>query len=426
MKLPRRKFLHLAAGAAALPAVSRVARAQAYPTRPVRIVVGFAAGGSTDIAARIIGQWLSEQFGQSFVIENRPRAGANLAAEAVVRSAADGHTLLLIGASDTINATLYQKLSFNFLRDIAPVAGLTRQPQVLLANPTLPARTFPELTAHAKANPGKITIVSAGNGSTAHLAGELLKLMAGIDLVHVPYRGAGPALTDLLAGHVQVSFAGIAGSIEYAKTGKLRTLAVTTLTRSQALPDVPAVSEFVPGYEAVSLFGIGAPKDTQPAIIDKLNNAINAALADPKIEARFADLGGTTLALSAAAFGRLLSEETEKWARSCRHQAGVSRDLFHKCRSANDQPRLSGDQDETSPSQILAFGRGRCGVSDYVADCAGTSLSVAAGAHHRAVSAGWRGGYIGALSAAFLPGSANRRARLPQGLRCFFKVNSIY
>jgi tripartite-type tricarboxylate transporter receptor subunit TctC len=318
MKLPRRKFLHLAAGAAALPAASRLARAQAYPTRPVRIIVGFSPGGSTDIAARVVGQWLSERLGQSFVIENRPGAGANLAAETVVRASPDGYTLLLVSSSDTINATLYPKLNFVFLRDIVPVASMTRQPQVLLANPSLPAKTFRELIAYAKANPGKVNIASAGNGSISHLAGELLKMMAAVDLIHVPYRGAGPALTDLLAGHVQVSFAGMAGSIEYLRTGKLRGLAVTTTMRSQALPDIPTASEFVSGYEAISLFGIGAPKSTLVEIVDKLNKEINAALADPKIKARFADLGGTVLAGSPAEFERLLAAETEKWGKVIR------------------------------------------------------------------------------------------------------------
>ena len=318
MKLPRRRFLHLAAGAAALPALSRMARAQAYPARPVRMMVGFAPGGSSDIAARVIGQWLSERLGQTFVIENRPGAGANIAAEAVVRAAPDGYTLLLISSSDTINATLYPKVSFNFVRDIAPVASLTRQPQVLMANPSFPATTFNELIAYAKANPGKVNIASAGNGAISHLSGELLKMMTGVDLVHVPYRGAGPALTDLLAGHVQISFAGMAGSIEYLRTGKLRGLAVTTTTRAEALPDIPAVAEFVPGYEAISLFGIGAPKNTPAEIVDKLNREINAALADPKIAQRVADLGGSVLAGSAADFGKLIADETEKWGKVIR------------------------------------------------------------------------------------------------------------
>jgi tripartite-type tricarboxylate transporter receptor subunit TctC len=267
---------------------------------------------------RVIGQWLSERLGQTFVIENRPGAGANIAAEAVVRAAPDGYTLLLISSSDTINATLYPKLSFNFVRDIAPVASLTRQPQVLLANPSFPAKTFSELIAYAKANPGKVNIASAGNGAISHLSGELLKMMTGIDLVHVPYRGAGPALTDLLAGHVQLAFAGMAGSIEYLRTAKLRGLAVTTTTRAEALPDISAVAEFVPGYEAISLFGIGAPKNTAAEIVDKLNTEINTALADPKIAQRVADLGGTTLAGSSADFGKLIANETEKWGKVIR------------------------------------------------------------------------------------------------------------
>ena len=317
-RLDRRRVLHLALGAAALPAVSRIAHAQAYPARPVRIVVGFTAGGSTDIGARLIGQWLQERLGQPFVIENRPGAGTNIATESVVRAPPDGYTLLMIGPSSAVNATLYDKLNFVFLRDIAPVASLIRQPQVLLANPSLPARTVPELIAYAKANPGKITMASAGIGSIGHLVGELFKMMAGVDLVHVPYRGAGPALTDLLGGQVLISFAGIAGSIEYVRTGKLRALAVTTATRSEALPDVPTVGEFVPGYEAGDWLGIGAPKNTPAEIVDRLNREINAALADPKIKARFADLGGTPLALTPADFGKLLADETEKWGKVIR------------------------------------------------------------------------------------------------------------
>jgi tripartite-type tricarboxylate transporter receptor subunit TctC len=316
--LGRRKFLHLAASAAALAAVSRVARAQAYPTRPVRIVVGFAAGGSTDIGARVIGQWLQERLGQPFVIENRPGAGTNIATETVVRAPADGYTLLMIDVSPAINATLYDKLGFVFLRDIAPVASLIRQPQIMLANPSVMTKTVPELIAYAKANPGKITMASAGVGSAGHLVGELFKMMAGVDFVHVPYRGAGPALADLLGGQVMISFAGIAGSIEYIRSGKLRALAVTTATRSEALPDVPTVSEFVPGFEAGDWLGVGAPKHTPAAIVDQLNGEIATALADPKIRARFADLGGTPLALTPAAFGKLLADETEKWAKVIR------------------------------------------------------------------------------------------------------------
>ena len=318
MKLPRRRFLQLAAGAAALPAALRMANAQSYPTRPVRIVVGFTAGGSTDIGARLIGQWLQERLGQSFVIENRPGAGTNIATESVVRALPDGYTLLMIGPSSAVNATLYDKLSFVFLRDIAPVACLIRQPQVLLANPSLSAKTVPELIAYAKANPGNITMASAGIGSTGHLVGEFFKMTAGVDLVHVPYRGAGPALTDLLGGQVLVSFAGIAGSIEYVRTGKLRALAVTTAMRSEALPDIPTVSEFLPGFEAGDWLGVGAPKNTPAEIIDRLNKEITAGVGDPKIAARFADLGGTPLPLTPAAFGKLLADETAKWAKVIR------------------------------------------------------------------------------------------------------------
>src|SRR6516164_6366948 len=317
MKLARRKFLHLATAAAALPAAARLARAQAYPTRPVRIVVGFAAGGSTDIGARVIGQWLHERLGQPFVIENRPGAGTNVATESVVRSPPDGYTLLMVGPSSAVNATLYDKLNFVFLRDIAPVASLIRQPQIMLANPSVTAQTVPELIAYAKANPGKIT-ASAGVGSAGHLVGELFKLMAGVDFVHVPYRGAGPALADLLGGQVVISFAGIAGSIEHVRSGKLRALAVMTGARSPTLPDVPTVSEFVPGFEAGDWLGVGAPKNTPAAIVDKLNNEIAAALADPKITARFVELGGTPLALTPAEFGKVLADETEKWAKVIR------------------------------------------------------------------------------------------------------------
>jgi tripartite-type tricarboxylate transporter receptor subunit TctC len=318
MILPRRQFLHLAAGAAALPAVSRIATAQSYPTRPVRVVVGFTAGGSTDIGARLMGQWLQERLGQSFVIENRPGAGTNIATESVVRAPPDGYTLLMVGPSSAVNATLYDKLSFVFLRDIAPVASMIRQPQIMLANPSVVAKTVSELIAYAKANPGKITMASAGIGSTGHLVGELFKMTTGIDLVHVPYRGAGPALTDLLGGQILMSFAGIAGSIEYVRSGKLRALAVTTATRSEALPDVPTVSEFVPGFEAGDWLGVGAPRNTPAEIIDRLNLEIVAGVADPKIKTRFADLGGTPLALTPADFGKLIADETEKWAKVIR------------------------------------------------------------------------------------------------------------
>jgi len=313
MKLPRRRFLRLVAGAAALPVVPGLADAQSYPARSVRIVVGFTPGGSTDIGARLIGQWLQERLGQSFVIENRPGAGTNIATESVVRAPPDGYTLLMVGPSSTVNATLYDKLNFVFLRDIAPVAGMIRQPQVMLANPSLPAKAVPELISYAKINPGKITMASAGIGSTGHLMGEFFKMTAGVDLVHVPYRGAGPALTDLLGGQVLISFAGISGSIEYVRSGKLRALAVTTATRAEVLPDVPTVSEFVPGFEAGDWLGVGAPRDTPAEIIDRLNKEIIAGVADPKIKARFAELGGTALALTPLEFGKLLADETEKW-----------------------------------------------------------------------------------------------------------------
>ena len=314
----RRLFLHLAAGAAAVAALPRIARAQAYPARPVRVVVGFAAGGSTDIGARLIGQWLQERLGQPFVIENRPGAATNIATETVVRAPADGYTLVMVGPSSAVNATLYPNLNFVFLRDIAPVASMIRQPQVMLANPSLPAKSVPELIAYAKANPGKITMASAGIGSMGHLVGELFKMMAGVDCVHVPYRGAAPMLTDLLGGQVLMSFAGISGSIAHIRSGKLRALAVTTATRAEALPDVPTVGEFVPGYEAGDWLGVGAPRRTPPAIVDKLNHEITTALGDPKLKARFADLGGTPLALTPAEFGKLLADETEKWGKVIR------------------------------------------------------------------------------------------------------------
>jgi tripartite-type tricarboxylate transporter receptor subunit TctC len=318
MKLPRRRFLRLAVGAAALPAVARVARAQTYPARSVHIIVGFAAGGSSDIGARLIGQWLQERLGQPIVVENRPGAATNIASETVVHAAPDGYTLLMIGPSSTINATLYNNLNFVFLRDIAPVASTFRQPQILLANPSLPAKTIPELIAYAKANPGKVTMASAGTGSSGHLAGELFKMMAGVNMLHVPYRGAGPALTDLLGGQVLTAVTGTSGSIEQIKAGKLRALAVTTTTRAAALPEVPTMGEFLPGFEAGDVLGLGAPRNTPPEIIDKLNKEINTALADPKIKARFADLGGTPLPLTPAEYGKILADETEKWGKVIR------------------------------------------------------------------------------------------------------------
>ena len=315
MKLPRREFLRLAAGAAALPAVSRIARAAAYPTRPVRIVVGFPPGGSVDITARLIGQWLSERLGQPFVVDNRPGAGSNIGTEAVVRAPADGYTLLLVSAPNAINATLYGNLNFNFIRDIAPVATIARAPNVMEVHPSLPAKTVPEFIAYAKANPGKINMASTGNGTSTHMSGELFKAMTGVDMIHVPYRGNAPALTDLLAGQVQVLFDNISTSIEHIRAGKLRALAVTTAMRSHLLPDLPTVADFVPGYEASTFFAVGAPKNTPAEIIDKLNMEINAALADPKLKMRFADLGGTVLSGSPADFGNLIAEETEKWAK---------------------------------------------------------------------------------------------------------------
>ena len=315
MKLPRRTFLQLAAGAAALPVVSRIAWAQAYPSRPVRIVVGATAGGGFDISARLMGQWLSERLGQPFVIENRPGAGSNIATEAVVRAPPDGYTLLLVNAANAINATFYGKLNFNFLRDIAPVAGFARVPEVMVSNLSFPSSTVPEFIAHAKANPGKLTIASGDVGTPSHLAGHLFKMMTGVEMVHVPYRGVAPALTDLLGGQVQVTFASMPSSIAYIRAGNLRLLAVTTATRSELLPDVPTVGEFVPGYEASGWYGIGAPKNTPSGIVDTLNNEINLALADPKMKSRLADLGGTVLAGSPADFGKLIAEETEKWAK---------------------------------------------------------------------------------------------------------------
>ena len=315
MKRPRREFLYLAAGAAALAAASRFATAQTYPTRPVRLIVGFPPGGATDIAARLMGQWLSERLGQQFVIENRPGAGSNIGTEAVVRAPPDGYTLFLAYSANAINATLYDKLNFNFIRDIAPVAGISRETSVMLVNPSVPAKTVPEFIAYAKANPGKINFASGGNGTPPHVFGELFKMMTGVNLVHVPYRGGAPALTDLLGGQVQVMFATPGTSIEYIRAGKLRALAVTTATRSEALPDVPTVGDFLSGFEASVWLGVGAPKNTPAEIIDRLNKEINGVLADPKIKARFADLGSTVRPGSPADFGKLIAEDTEKWAK---------------------------------------------------------------------------------------------------------------
>jgi tripartite-type tricarboxylate transporter receptor subunit TctC len=315
MKLPRRTFLHLAAGAAALTALPRAALARDYPTRPVHIIVSFPAGGPNDIVARLIGQWLSERLGQPFVIENRPGAGGTVGAEVAVRASPDGYTLLLTSTSHTINATMYDNLSFNFVRDIAPVASIVRMPLVMEVNPSFPAKTVPEFIAYAKANQGKINMASAGIGTTPHVFGELFKMMAGVSMVHVPYRGTAPAITDLLGGQVQVYLDPIASSIGYIRAGKLRALAVTTATRSDALPEIPTVGEFVPGFEATQWFGIGAPNKTPAEIIDKLNREINAGLADPTLKARLAELGGTPLLGLPADFGKLIADETEKWAK---------------------------------------------------------------------------------------------------------------
>jgi tripartite-type tricarboxylate transporter receptor subunit TctC len=318
MKLPRRNFLHLAAGAAALPAVSRVARAQTYPTRLVRLIIGYPPGSGPDITARLIGQSLSERLGQPFVIDNRPGAGSNIGTEAVVRAPADGYTLLIAASANASNATLYDKLDFNFIRDIAPVASITRAPFVMEVHPSVPAKTVPEFIAYAKANPGEINMASSGNGTVPHLSGELFKMMTGVDMVHVPYRGGTAALVDLLRGQVQVRFGVLTESIQYIKDGKLRALAVTTASRSEALPDIPTVGEFLPGYDASAWTGVGAPRNTPAEIIEKLNREINAGLADPKLKARFADQGSTVFVGSPAEFGKFIAEETEKWAKVVR------------------------------------------------------------------------------------------------------------
>jgi len=317
MKLDRRTLLVLL-GAASVPSVSRDAKAQAYPTRPVRIIVGFPAGGGQDIVARLVGGWLSEHLGQPFIVENRPGAASNVAAEAVVRSPADGYTLFVVGVNNAINATLYDKLTFDLVRDIAPVGGISQVPNVMEVNPAVPAKTVPEFIAYAKANPGKLNMASGGNGTSMHLCGELFKRMTGIDMVHVPYRGAGPALTGLIGGQVQVMFDNLPSSIEHIRAGKLRALAVTTMSRSEALPDTPALSDFLPGFEASGWAGFGAPKNTPIEIIDKLNQELNAALADAMMKARLADLGGIILSGGPAEFGRFVAAETEKWGRLIR------------------------------------------------------------------------------------------------------------
>jgi tripartite-type tricarboxylate transporter receptor subunit TctC len=316
MKLPhRRQFLHLAAGAAALPAVARVARGQSYPSRPVHWIVGYTPGGGNDIFARLMGQWLQERLGQPFVIENRPGAGSNIATEAVVNARPDGYAILLANFANASNASLYANLKFNFIRDIAPIAGIVRVPNIMLVNQSLPVKTIPEFIAYAKANPGKISMASAGIGSTGHLAGELMKMMAGIDFVHVPYRGNAPAMTDLLSGQVQILFASLPSSIEYVRAGKARGLAVTTAMRAAAAPDLPAIAEFVAGYEVSSWYGIGAPRNTPSDVIDTLNKAVNVGLADPRLKKQLDDQGGIEMAGTPADFGRLIADETEKWAK---------------------------------------------------------------------------------------------------------------
>jgi tripartite-type tricarboxylate transporter receptor subunit TctC len=318
MKLARRQFLRLGAGASALPFVSHFAKAQTYPVRPVRILVGFAPAGAVDIAARLMAQWLSERLGQQFIIENRPGATTNIATEAAVRAAPDGYTLIMLSTPAAINATLYEKLNFNVIRDIAPVAPVVRAPFVLDVNPSLSAKTVPELISYAKANPGKIAMGSSGAGSGLHLAGELFKMMAGIDMVHVPYRGEAPAITDLMGGQVQVVFGTTTASIEHIKAGKLRALAVTTARRAEALPDTPPMGDFLPGYEASFWVGFGAPRNTPVQIIQMLNKEINAALAEPKMKARIAELGSEPLPGSPAEFGKLIADETEKWGKVIR------------------------------------------------------------------------------------------------------------
>jgi tripartite-type tricarboxylate transporter receptor subunit TctC len=323
MKLPRRKFLHLAAGAAALPISSRIARAQVYPTRPVRIVVGFPAGGAPDIVARLMGQGLSERLGQQFVIENRPGAASNIGTEIVVKASPDGYTLLMVVATNTVNATLYTNLNFNFIRDIGPVASIAGTSYAILVNQSFPVKTVPEFIAYAKTNPGKINMASAGSGSGPHVAGELFKMMTGVDLVHVPYRGS--YWPDLLSGQVQVAFAPMPSSTGYIQAGTLRALAVTSAARSEALPNIPTVSEFVPGYEAIGWYGLGTPKDTPPGIIDKLNNESNAVLADPTMKARLFTLGAEPMPMTSAGFGKFMSDETEKWAKVIKF-AGIKPD----------------------------------------------------------------------------------------------------
>jgi tripartite-type tricarboxylate transporter receptor subunit TctC len=314
MKLPhRRQFLHLAVGAAALPTLPRIARAQTYPSRPVRLIVGYAPAGAGDISTRLMGQWLSERLGQQFIVENRPGAGTNIATEAVVRAGQDGYTLLMSSAANAINATLYEKLNFNFIRDLTPIAGIMRVPHIIVVHPSFSAKTLPELIAYAKANPGKLAWASPGVGTAGHVCGELFKMMDGLNMVHVPYRGGGAAMADLLSGQLQAYVGAMTSSLEYVKTGSLRALAVTTATRSEALPEISTVSDFVPGFETSDWGGVSGPKGTPAEIIDRLSKEINAGLADPKIKARFADLGATVIPGSPADFGKLIADETEKW-----------------------------------------------------------------------------------------------------------------
>jgi len=318
MTFPRRRFLQLAGAAVAAPALSRRTWAQAYPARPVRLIIGYTPGGSADLTARLMAQWLSERLGQSFVVESRPGGGTNIATEAVVRAPADGYTLLLVAPANAINATLYEKLNYDFIRDMAPVAGLIRFPNVMEVNPSVPAKTVPEFIAYAKANPGKINYASSGNGSTIHMSAELFKMMVGVDMLHVPYRGGAPALTDMLAGQVQVMFDNLPTSIEHIRAGKLRPLAITSTTRAELLPDLPPLADFVPGYESSAWYGVGAPKGTPAEIIDRLNKEINAILAEPKVKTRIAEMGATQVAGSPADFGKLVADETEKWGKVVR------------------------------------------------------------------------------------------------------------
>jgi tripartite-type tricarboxylate transporter receptor subunit TctC len=329
MKLRRRALLHFALASAALALVSSLARAETYPTRPVRVIVGFAPGGSADITGRLIGQWLSERLHQQFLIENRPGAGTNIATANVIEAPPDGYTLLFVTAANFINATLYEKLPFNFMHDITPVAVISREPGVMVVHPSMPAKTISDFIAYAKANPGRITMASGGIGAPSHVSGELFKMMAGVDMVHVPYRGAGPAVTDLLGGQVQVYFTPMSAAIEHIRAGKLRALAVTTEQRSPALPDIPAVAEFVPGYEASQWYGIGAPRNTPAEIVAKLNSEINAGLADAGIKAQFADLGGVAAWRPSADFRKLVAEQTEKWAQVIGDSRGRGRTESH-------------------------------------------------------------------------------------------------